>query len=211
MLSDSSGCSPFWDNFWKVLGGVALIGALVVGTIFTGGALSVVLAGAAIGAISGAIGATVSTAISGDWANFGNNFLMGTVVGGISGAIAASPLGLGWQDGLNAVLGGANYAMTTAINGGNITLGGLLFSGATGALAGLVGGAGFMKGNTMGSATAAFGTKNFFKVIGANFLKAGLEIVVRNSINAFVVGGALNGGYAKLSSWLNPEGKFLEW
>lgn len=92
MLSDSSGCSPFWDNFWKVLGGVALIGVLVVGTIFTGGALSVVLAGAAIGAISGAIGATVSTAISGDWANFGNNFLMGTVVGGISGAIAASPL-----------------------------------------------------------------------------------------------------------------------
>lgn len=211
MLSDSLGCSPYWDNFWKVLGGVALISALVVGTVLTGGVLSVVLAGAAIGAISGAIGATVSTTISGDWSNFGNSFLMGTIVGGISGAIAASPLGIGMQIGINAALGVANYAITTAINGGKITLGGLLFSGATGGLAGLVGGAGFMKGNTIGTAAAAFGAKNFFNVIGTNFMKTGLEIVVRNSINAFVVGGALNGVYAKLSNLFNSEGKFIGW
>jgi hypothetical protein len=68
-----------------------------------------------------------------------------------------------------------------------------------------------MKGNTIGSVAAAFGAKNFFKVIGENFLKAGLNIVVRNSINAFFVGGALNGGYAKLSGLLNPEGEFLGW
>ena len=105
----------------------------------------------------------------------------------------------------------SNYAVTTAISGGNITLGGLLFSSITGAIAGAVGGSGLMNGNTMASAAAAFGAKNFFKTIGANFWTKGFEIVARNSINAFVVGGALNGGYSRLSYWLNPQGKFLGW
>ncbi|MGN0819004.1 MAG: RHS repeat-associated core domain-containing protein [Christensenellaceae bacterium] len=198
-----------WGNFWKVLGGIAIIGALVVGSIFTGGVLSVVLAGAAIGAISGAIGATVSTAISGDWKNFGNNFLMGTIVGGISGAVAASPLGIGWQIGINSMLSMANYATTTKINGENITLGGILFSGVAGALSGFVGGAGFMKGNSMANAFVAFGGKNFLKEIGVNFWKTGLDIVARNSINAFIVGGALNGFYSIFSSSFNNKRHFL--
>lgn len=198
-----------WNNFWKITAGVTIIGGLVVGTILTGGALSVVLAGASIGAISGAIGATVSTTISGDWDNFGNNFLMGTFAGGVSGAVAASPLGLGWQIGINTALGVANYAATTAINGGDITLGGLLFSGISGSLAGSVGGSGFMNGNSMANSFIAFGGKNFFNGLGTNFMNTGLEIFVRNSINAFIVGGALNGGYSQLSSWLNREGRFL--
>ncbi len=197
-----------WGNFWKVVGGVAIIGALVVGSIFTGGVLSVVLAGAAIGAISGAIGATVSTAISGDWKNFGNNFLMGTIVGGISGAVAASPLGIGWQIGINSVLSIANYAITTKINGENMTWGGILFNGVAGALSGFVGGSGFMKGNTMANAFVAFGGKNFLKEIGVNFWKTGLDIVARYSINAFIVGGALNGLYSKFSVKLNNKGAF---
>ena len=195
-------------NFWKVLGGAAIIGALVVGSIFTGGALSVVLAGAAMGAISGAIGATVSTVISGDWENFGNTFLMGTIVGGISGAVAASPLGIGWQIGINSVLSIANYAITTKINGENMTLGGILFSGVAGALSGFVGGHGFMKGNTITNAFIAFGGKNFLKELGVNFWKTGLDIVARNSINAFIVGGALNGLYSKFSVKLNNKGAF---
>ena len=211
LYSDRTGCASWLDTFLKVLVGVAIIGALVVGSVFSGGALSVGLAGAAIGAAAGAVGSTVSTVISGDWSSFGNNFLMGTIVGGISGAIAASPLSIGWQAGVNALLNISNYAVTTTFNGGNITLGGLLFSGITGMIAGFVGGSGLMNGNTMASASAAFGAKNFFRTIGANFWTKGFEIVARNSINAFVVGGALNGGYSLLSSWFNSQGKFIGW
>lgn len=48
---------------------------------------------------------------------------MGTIAGGISGAIAASPLNIGWQRGFNVLLNVSNYAVTTAISGGNITFG----------------------------------------------------------------------------------------
>ena len=211
MFSDSTGCASWIDNLLKALAGVAIIGALVVGSIFTGGTLSVVLAGAAIGAVAGAISSTISTAISGDWSNFGNSFLMSTAFGGVSGAIAASPLNIGWQMGLNAVLNVSSYAVTTTINGGNITLGGLLFSSATGVITGIVGGSGLMNGNTMASAAAAFGAKNFFRTIGANFWKKGFDIAVRNSINAFIIGGALNGAYSQFSYWLNPQGQFVGW
>lgn len=136
---------------------------------------------------------------------------MGTIAGGISGAIAASPLNIGWQRGLTVLLNVSNYAVTTAISGGNITLGGLLFSSITGAIAGAVGGSGLMNGNTMASAPAAFGAKNFFKTIGANFWKKSFDIVVRNSINAFIIGGALNGAYSRFSYWLNPQSQFGVW
>lgn len=116
---------------------------------------------------------------------------------------------MGWQIGINALIGVSNYAITTALNGDNITLGGLIFSLSTGALAGFVGGSGFMNGNAMGTVAAAFGSKNFFKIIADNFIKQGLDIVVRNAINAFFVVGGLNGGYSKLSSYFNPDGKFL--
>ena len=133
---------------------------------------------------------------------------MGTIVGGISGAVAASPLGIGWQIGINSVLSIANYAITTKINGENMTLGGILFSGVAGALSGFVGGHGFMKGNTITNAFIAFGGKNFLKELGVNFWKTGLDIVARNSINAFIVGGALNGLYSKFSVKLNNKGAF---
>ena len=47
MNVDPTGTS-FWENFWKVVAGVVIIGGLVVGSIFTGGMLSIVLTGAAM-------------------------------------------------------------------------------------------------------------------------------------------------------------------
>ncbi|HBP25895.1 MAG TPA: hypothetical protein DD618_02965 [Acholeplasmatales bacterium] len=116
-----------WGNFWKIAGGVALIAGLVAGTILTGGALSVILAGAAIGAVGRGIGAGISTAISGgSFDDFADSFLTGTITGAISGAIASSPLGVAGQIGANVAIGMGSYAFTQAIGGKDITLGGLI-------------------------------------------------------------------------------------
>ena len=61
-----------WSDFWngiggsivKILGGAVLIGAFALGSVFTGGLLSVVLAGAPIGAFGGAIRGGISGLIS---------------------------------------------------------------------------------------------------------------------------------------------------
>ena len=76
-MVDPTGHMPEWLSITlKIVGGVAIISGCVVGSIFTGGTLSVVLAGATI---------EVTT-------------------GGISGAVAASPLGVGVQIGINSAL-----------------------------------------------------------------------------------------------------------
>ena len=57
MYADPSGHMPEWlSTTLKIIGGIAIIADCVVGSIFTGGTLSVVLAGATIGAACGWIG-----------------------------------------------------------------------------------------------------------------------------------------------------------
>ena len=190
LYQPAQGGSSFdWKkDWWKIaLSGFIIVG-LVVGTIFTGGVLSVVLAGAALGAAGGFAGATISTAITGDWANWGNAVLVGTIVGGISGALSAVPgIGLLGQIGINAVLGMGNYAVTNAISGKPITAGGLAMSFVLGAVGGLIGGP--------GSASMP-----------------GLKEIFFEGVNAIVVGGAADGGYSVLiGDRYNPNGNFWGW
>ena len=111
---------------------------------FTGGTLSVVLAGAAIGATTSGIGAAVS---GGNINDFANAFLMSTLTGAISGAVASSPLGVGAQIGINSVLSMANYV-------------------GVGAICGKIGKNGWMQGQTT-SAFIVFEGKNALKhVVG---------------------------------------------
>lgn len=205
--SDGSGHMPKWlSTTLKIVGGVAIIAGCVVGSIFTGGALSVVLAGAAIGAVAGGIGAGISTAVSGgDIHDFANAFLMSTATGAISCAVAASPLGVGAQIGINAALGAVNYAGTQLLSGGNITLGGLLVNAGIGALCGWIGQSGWMQGQTT-SAFVAFAGKNALKhVVGM----VGTETLLRMTLPAFILGGVGGGIYGRLSSQFNPNGNFI--
>ena len=173
---------------------------------FTGGALSVVLAGAAIGAATGGIGAGISTAVSGgNIDDFANAFLMSTLTGAISGAVAASPLGVGAQIGINSVLNMANYAGTQAMSGGKITLGGLIFNAGVGTICGWIGQSGWMQGQTT-SAFIAFAGKNALKhVVGM----IGVNSLFRMIIPGILLGGIGGGIYARLSSGFNPNGNFI--
>jgi len=199
-----------WGNFWKITGGLVLIGGLVAGTILTGGALSIVLAGAAIGAIGGGVGAGVSTILSGgNISDFANAFLVGTVSGAISGAIAASPLGIGSQIAVNSLLGAANYSATQALSGQKITLGGLVANTVLGGAMGFVGGNGFMNGNTAANAFAAFGGRNFFSHL---VQYVSMNTLYRVGVNSLVLGGTASGAYSRfISNKFNEEGAFFGW
>ena len=134
-MVDPTGHMPEWLSITlKIVGGVAIISGCVVGSIFTGGTLSVVLAGATI---------EVTT-------------------GGISGAVAASPLGVGVQIGINSALGAVNYVGTQLFSGDNITLGELIFNAGVGAICGWIGQSGLMQGQTT-SAFSAFTGENALK------------------------------------------------
>ena len=134
-MVDPTGHMPEWLSITlKIVGGVAIISGCVVGSIFTGGTLSVVLAGATI---------EVTT-------------------GGISGAVAASPLGVGVQIGINSALGAVNYVGTQLFSGDNITLGELIFNAGVGAICGWIGQSGWMQGQIT-SAFSAFTGENALK------------------------------------------------
>ena len=85
-------------NFWKIVGGVAIIGALGIATIFTGGTAAVIcgaaftgaVAGGASGTIFGAIGGALSNGWQGAIDGACSGFLSGTIFGGISGAVSSS-------------------------------------------------------------------------------------------------------------------------
>ena len=173
---------------------------------FTGCTLSVVLAGAAIGATTSGIGTGISTAVSGgNIDDFANAFLMSTLTGAISVAVTASPLGVGIQIGINSVLNMANYAGTQAMSGGKITLGGLIFNAGVGTICGWIGQSGWMQGQTT-SAFIAFAGKNALKhVVGM----IGMNSLFRMIIPGILLGGIGGGIYARLSSGFNPNGNFI--
>ncbi len=206
MYVDPTGHMPKWlSTTLKIVGGVAIIAGCVVGSICTGGTLSVVLAGAAIGAAAGGIGAGISTAVSGgDVHDFANTFLMSTATGAISGAVAASPLRVGAQIGINAVLGLVNYFGTQKLSGGDVTLGGLIINAAIGALGGLIGQNGWMQGQKT-SAFIAFAGENALKHV---FSMVGVESLLRMVIPPVILGGTGGGIYDRFNELFNSNGDF---
>ena len=179
---------------------------MAVASVFTGGAASVIFAGAAIGAGAGFLGGGISGVVSGGgWAGFANGALLGSITGAISGAFAASSFGVGAQIGINAALGSLNYAGTQLLSGGNVTLGGLVINAGIGALCGLIGQGGWMQSQTT-SAFVAFAGKNALKhVVGM----VGTKTLLRMTLPVFILGGVGGGIYGRLSSYFNPNGNFI--
>ena len=207
MYSDPTGHIPEWlSATLKIAGGAVIIAGCIAGSIFSGGTLSVVLAGAAIGATAGGVGAGISTAISGgDIHNFANAFLVSTATGAISGAIAAGQWGTLAQAGINAALGTTNYAVTQKMNGGKITLVGLAANALIGGACGFIGQSGWMQGQKT-AAFIAFGGKNALKhVIGM----VGTETLLRMTLPAMIIGGVGGGIYGRISEIFNPYGNFV--
>lgn len=103
---------------------------------------------AAIMGVGGVIGAVVSAVSSAAT----QKVLTGTInwksvavaagSGFISGAVAASPLGLGWQIGLGAVIGGVSYAVDCVVNNKSMKLDEMIVSVGMGAVSGRIGGPG---------------------------------------------------------------------
>lgn len=131
------------------------------------------------------------------------------ITGAVSGAIAASPLGIGWQIGLNAVIGAGNYALNQLLSGAKLTLGGLVAGAITGAIMGAVGGDGWFHGTTgqlLKNDILLNLSKNFF-VHAFEYL--GKEFLIKFAIATAVTGFA-GGFYGYLeSAYLNKEGNFF--
>ena len=207
MYIDESGHLPKWlGTTLKILAGVAIVAGLAVASVATGGTVSVILAGAAIGAAAGGVGAGVSTVVSGgDIHDFADSFLMGTTTGAISGAVAASPLSVGWQMGINAAISVGNYVGTQLLSENKITLGGLIFNGLVGAASGYIGQSGWMQGQKTG-AFIAFKGQNALKHV---FGMVGTETLLRMTLPPFIIGGIGGGLYGRLSSFFNADGDFI--
>jgi len=199
-----------WASIGKIAAGVAIVAGLVVGSVFTGGTLSVVLAGAAIGAGAGFLGGGISgLASGGGLAGFANGALAGTITGAISGAFAASPLGLGWQIGINAIIGAGNYSLNQVFSGSKLTLGGLIAGALTGAIMGWLGGAGWLHGS-VGQLLKSDVLFNLSK----NFISNALGYLGKEFLTKFIVAtvttNIAGGIYGYLeNTFLNKEGKFF--
>ena len=198
-----------WGNFWKVVAGIGIVTALVVGTIFTGGTLSVVLAGAAIGAIGGAIGATVSTTLLNDWENFGNNFLIGTIGGAISGAVGASTISVLGQIGANTLISSISYTVSSFANGDSFTIGGLLSSALLGVVTGIINGPGMLSGkDKFANAFVAFGGKNFLYTMATNTGKTLLKQMKTELLDVVMKNIILEPLYSLIKKVFNSSGEF---
>ena len=207
MMVDPSGYMPKWlSTTLKITAGVAIIAGCVVGSILTGGALSVALAGAAIGAAAGGVGAGIATAVSGgDINDFANAFLMSTAAGAVSGAVAASPLKVGGQKVVNALLGTINYMGTQLLNGDNITIGGIIFNAGVGAICGHIGKNGWMS-DIPAALFASAGLKNALKHV---VCIAGTESLLRMILPSVIIGGVGGGLYGRISNTFNKNGNFI--
>jgi len=98
MLSDSTGCSPFWDKVWAGVTAVLSVGAIVVGGILVatgvGAPLGGILIGAGIGGVIGWGGSAISQGISNGWDNINwGQVAFNSAIGMATGALMASPLG----------------------------------------------------------------------------------------------------------------------
>jgi len=145
----------------KIIIGVVIIAALVVATVLTGGLVGTICCGALIGAcVSGTAGAVIGGLIAKQTGGnvldaVASGFMWGTISGAISGAVGAAPIGVAGQVTANAAISTATYVGQTKLDGGKVSIVGLVFSAGGGAIAGRIGGAGLMsKGEPLANAFA---------------------------------------------------------
>ena len=191
----------FWNWDWKSIGkiaaGIGGVAVFAVGSVFTGGTLSVVLAGSSIGGGLGFVSGGVSgVASGGGFSGFADGALSGTITGSLSGAVSTSPLGIGRQMIFNATLNASSYAVTQAFSGNRITLGGLVVNGASGAVVGYFGGHGWhsaaMAGKLLKIDTTLNLSNNFLRHSFTYIGKAGLTKMALANIGS----GGVTGFYA---------------
>ncbi len=127
-----------------------MVALVSVAVLTAGTAVGVIALGAAVGGtlgfISGGITGAISAAANGGniLEGFANGALSGAVTGAISGAFAASPVGYMGQVLFNAALSGAEYLVSSAINGTKVNWIDFGISVVTGGAAGFAGGKGVL-------------------------------------------------------------------
>jgi len=140
MRTDETG-RGFWDWFkWVLVGIVAVIAvaAIIVGTVFTGGALAAVIAGAGIGALTGGGIGAANAAFNGT--DIAVGFLGGAMTGAALGAAAPlsafGALGFGIAVGTSFAAGMLSYTADTLGNNKEFHVGQMFASGAVTAVEG---------------------------------------------------------------------------
>jgi hypothetical protein len=129
------------ESIFKVIGAVVLVGASIVGAIYSGNQY---LIGAAIGGVAGMFTSCVADAVDGgmDFESFADSLFSGATTGMLSGALAATGFNV-WTQGVgNAIIAGADYMFTQWTNGEDLDTGEFLASTAVGFISGLAGGNG---------------------------------------------------------------------
>lgn len=98
------------------------------------------------------------------------------------------------QVAINAVLGSCSYVGSQFLSGEKSTIGGILFNGLIGGIAGFLGGKGWTSGSFVDSSTALFCGRNFF---GSMSSILGKNVIPQTVINALTLGGLASGFYSR--------------
>lgn len=184
MNVDPDGTS-WWNQFWKVVGVVALavvvVAAVALITVASGGSAIPVLIGAGIGAGVGfgtSVGMQLVTTGKVDW----GQVFIDTAVGGIMGAFGGSAIG---QWGMAIAGGAVGFGSSIAgdwVAGREINWGAAALAGAIGFGMGFIAGPGSQHGQ-LGARQAATGTLNkIADKAGRGY--AGLRAIYDNKLNA---------------------------
>ncbi len=124
-----------------------------------------------------------------NWLQVGTSFLGGA----LSGAVAASPLGLGWQIGINAGINMLQNVAAQTYSGQKFNFLELLYSGVTGAYAGVAGGVGLWYVNKdlkiqLGNYTANRTFRVLSISLNSAILKGGFVNIIFSKIYSFIKG-----------------------
>lgn len=183
--------------------------------------IGIMAVGGVIGATVGAIGSAVTQKVftgTINWQSVG----VSAVSGFVGGMVAASPLGLLWQVGIGAVIGGTSYMADCQVNNNPIKLDETILSSAVGALSGYIGGSGANEyrslTNSINAAKKTVAemarrncTEYASKVIASttSWLSNKLSITAWSSSAKFALGCGISGGitalWSKFKNWLTRK------
>ena len=179
--------NPFswdWESIGKIALGITIVAGLAVASMFTGGAASLIFAGAAIsGGLGFLAGGISGILLGGGLAGFADGALSGAITGAISGAIAVSPLNVYGQIAANALLNMGQYIVIQSINNEKLDPYEMLFQGVLGAFAGAIGGHGAMY----------IGRERFAVIMNRQLVKYGIGFIPKVGVPIFK-GSAVNLG-----------------
>lgn len=103
--------------------------------------VGIMAVGGVIGGVIGAVGSAVTQNTLTGTVNWKSVAVAG-VAGFVSGAVAASPLGIGWQEGIGAGIGAASYVADCRVNKKSVAVDELIVATAGGFVSGVIGGSG---------------------------------------------------------------------